>query len=100
MEEWETVLGTKDIPVLVQCSAEWCRPCQMLKPLMKEAVWRQEGKVQLYYVDVDKFPDIAGMLQVQHVPMVFLMKDGELVEQWSGMQNESQVNEIMIKALS
>ena len=62
MDEWDKVIATKDKPILIQCSADWCRPCQMLKPLMKEAVWRQEGKVQLYYIDVDKFPDIAGML--------------------------------------
>ena len=46
---------------------------------MMEAVGRQEGKVKLYYIDVDKFPDVAGMLQVSHVPIIFLLKDGQLL---------------------
>ena len=67
---------------------------------MIDAVWRQEGKVKLFYIDVDKFPEVAMVLNVQHVPIVFLVKDGEVIESWSGVQEESQVNEIMIKALS
>ena len=98
MEHWDKLLHTKDQPILLQLSASWCRPCQMLRPLMKKAVDQQEGKVTGVYIDVDKYPDVSHMLQVQHIPMLFLMKDGELLEQWSGMQNDSQINDIMIKA--
>lgn len=66
---------------------------------MKEAIERQEGKVQLYYIDVDKFQDVAAMLEISHIPTIILMKDGQLLETWSGMQDEGQVNEVIIKAL-
>lgn len=58
IDEWE-VLDQKERPVAIQISAEWCRPCQTLKPMMKEAVFKKQGKVEFLYIDIDKFPQLA-----------------------------------------
>lgn len=57
-EEWDEIIDSK-IPVVIQCSTSWCRPCQILKPLMEKGVVPYAGKVVFYYIDIDKFPDVA-----------------------------------------
>jgi thioredoxin 1 len=65
-EEWES-LSNASTPVIIQFAAEWCGPCQALKPKMKEAVNKMGGKVKCLYVDVDKFPQQAEALKVLHI---------------------------------
>jgi len=79
MEDWEALTESSS-PVALQCSASWCRPCQILTPQLKKAVMEYEGKIHYAYLDIDKMQEVAEMLQVSHVPTVFLVKDGELIE--------------------
>ena len=51
-------------PVVLQCSASWCRPCQVLRPILEKLVRDQAGKVIFYYVDVEKHPKVGEMLSV------------------------------------
>ena len=52
--------------------------------LIKEA----EGygdKVKYVYMDVDKFPEIAQMLELEHIPKTFLIHKGDLVDSFGGV---------------
>ena len=55
LEEWEKIMESKE-PVVFQCSASWCRPCQVLRPIMEKLVKNHEGKIIFYYVDIEKHP--------------------------------------------
>ena len=44
-----------------------------------------EGKVQYVYMDIDKFQEIAQMLDIQHIPKTFLIYKGDLVDQFGGV---------------
>ena len=61
VDEWNEIIDSKT-PVVFQCSTSWCRPCQVLKPLMEKAVGPYAGKVVFYYIDIEKFPKVAEML--------------------------------------
>ena len=62
-EDWESYLDS-DVPIVLQTGADWCGPCKMLKPMLTTVAEEYEGKVQYVYMDVDKFPDIAQMLEL------------------------------------
>eukprot|EP00347_Sterkiella_histriomuscorum_P000695 403374859 len=109
MEDWNAILDSKT-PVIFQCSASWCRPCQVLRPKLEKIIKQHGGKVIFYYVDIEKHPDVADMLQVifhfllyifkvAHVPQVFSVKNGELVDSFSGVV-EDDVIENFIKAVT
>lgn len=92
VEEWNEIIDSKT-PVVFQCSTSWCRPCQVLKPLMEKAATKLDGKVTFYYIDIEKFPQVAEMLQVSSVPHVFAVKGGEVVDEFSGVQSDQQIEE-------
>ena len=57
--DWENALMNRERPVMIQAGATWCGPCQVLKPMLIDAVKAQEGKIEYLYVDIDEHKDLA-----------------------------------------
>lgn len=64
---------------LVDFSATWCGPCQMLAPIVEELSEEYAGRVAFYNVDVDENPALAQQFGVVSIPFVGLFKNGEIV---------------------
>jgi thioredoxin 1 len=71
--------------VLADFYADWCGPCKMLEPTVREIAQRTEAAVAK--VDVDALPGLAQELRVQGVPSLFLYVDGEPVKRLVGVQD-------------
>jgi thioredoxin 1 len=71
------------VPVLVDFSAEWCGPCKMMTPVLKQLKERMAGKVRILKVDVDRNRELALKYRIQSVPSVVLFQNGKT--KWSGV---------------
>jgi putative thioredoxin len=88
----ETVLeASLDQPVVVDFYAQWCGPCQMLKPLLEGLA--EEYGFTLAKVDIDQNPELARIYQVEGVPDVKVATQGQLQPGFVGMLPEPQLRD-------
>jgi putative thioredoxin len=97
--ETEVVERSKTTPVVVDLWATWCGPCTTLGPILEKVVDATGGQVVLAKVDVDANPAISQAFQVQSIPAVYAMKDGQPVDGFMGSYPENFVQEFVDKLL-
>jgi len=84
-----------ETPVLIDFHAEWCGPCKMLSPIVKEVASEMGNKIKVLKIDVDKNPEISMRYQIQSVPTLMLFKKGETIFRQAGVINKSQLINII-----
>jgi len=86
----DEVLNSK-IPVLVDFWAEWCGPCRMLAPIIDElAKEYDQQKIKICKLNVDENPKIAAKYGIMAIPTVIIFKNGQPVEQITGVRNKKE----------
>ena len=73
-------------PVLVDFWAEWCSPCLLIAPMLKNIINEFEGQVSLAKLEVDEGENmkLAGRYQTRGFPTIILFKKGEEQERFAG----------------
>jgi thioredoxin 1 len=81
--------------VLVDFSATWCGPCQMLGPILKDLKDHYGDAISIVKIDVDKNNDLAARYRVQGVPTMILYRNGEQVWRQSGVLPLQKLTEVV-----
>ncbi len=85
----------QDKPVLVDFFAEWCGPCKMMSPILKEVKDSLGDKVSIIKIDVDKNKSLAAKYQVKGVPTLILYKSGRQLWRQSGAVQKNKLVSII-----
>ena len=76
---------TKSGIVLIDFWAQWCGPCRMQTPILEQIVGKVEG-TKIAKLNVDDAPTVAAKFNVMSIPTLLILKDGEAVNQFVGVQ--------------
>ena len=93
----DVIERSKTVPVVVDLWAEWCGPCRTLTPILEKVIGETKGLVELAKVNVDENPAAAQAFQVQGIPAVYAMMNGQVVDGFVGAKGEREVREFVAK---
>ncbi len=80
--------------VLIDFYADWCGPCKILSPIIKEIAEETE-KVKVVQIDVDEEEELAMEYGIMSIPTMVVIKDGEEVERRIGVMKKEAILEML-----
>jgi thioredoxin len=88
---FQDLLDSSDVPILVDFYATWCGPCQMMAPILEQVGANLRDRLQVVKIDTDKYPNLATKYQIEALPTLVLFKNGKPAERIEGVLQASQL---------
>ena len=99
-DNFDTEIGSSDVPVLVDFWAPWCPPCRQLTPTIEALADEYAGKAKVAKVNIDEAGQIAQRFGISSIPALFVMKNGEVVDRMMGAQPKANLAAALDKQLA
>lgn len=94
----EVVLGS-DKPVLVDFWAEWCGPCRMIAPVLREIAAERADELTIVKLNYDENPQTGQQFGVMGLPTMLLFHNGAPIREFVGARPKMRLNAELDDAL-
>lgn len=98
-ENYQKEINESTIPVVIDFWAEWCNPCQMLMPIVKQ-LGEENEDFKVCKIDIDELPDLASQYEIVSIPTLVVIKNNKVVEEIVGYQSKESILNKIKKALN
>ncbi len=93
-ENFEKEVLESDKPVLVDFNADWCGPCQMMRPIIEEFA-EEYKEYKVASLNIDGAESLAEKYEVSGIPCLIVFKNGEEVARTIGVQSKRKLKKLM-----
>ena len=81
---FDTEVVKSAVPVVADFWAEWCGPCKMIAPILKDLAKDYKDKIKIAKIDVDAEGDLAQQFNIVSIPTILVFSKGQVVKQQIG----------------
>ncbi|MDC8770435.1 thioredoxin TrxC [Roseateles albus] len=88
---FDAVVASSELPVLVDFWAPWCGPCRQMAPQFAIAAKQLKGQVLLVKVNSDESPQLSQRFGIRSIPTLLQMQQGKELQRMSGALQAPQI---------
>ena len=89
-ENFDELVLNSDKTVLVDFWADWCGPCKMLSPVIKQ-IAEERNDIVVGKVNVDEQPGLGVKYKIASIPTVIVFKNGEITNKSIGLVSKAEL---------
>ena len=90
-DDFDGVIESSDVPVVVDFWAEWCGPCKQMSPHLEAVAEELSGKVKVAKINVDENPVSGSRYGVRGLPTLMIFKDGKVAATHLGAMSKQAI---------
>ena len=77
---FDTEVVKSSVPVIADFWAEWCGPCKMIAPILKDLAKDYKDKIKIAKIDVDAEGELAQQFNIVSIPTILVFSKGQVVK--------------------
>jgi len=89
--DFDRLVASASIPVVVDFWAPWCGPCRMVAPELEKVARRQAGRFLIVKVNTDALPEIGDRFRIQSIPTMAVFAEGREVARTMGARPAADI---------
>ena len=97
--EFDNLISSSAIPVVVDFWAPWCGPCRMVAPEIEKVASRTAGQLLVVKVNTDEVAGVGDRLGIRSIPTMAVFKSGREVARTSGARPAKDIEAFVANAL-
>lgn len=98
-DQFQTVVSTSAVPILLDLWAPWCGPCRAVAPALVELAEELAGTLRVVKINVDHAPEVQARLRVQGIPTMVLFDKGKEIDRQVGAMPKHAIRSWVDRAL-
>src|SRR5690349_25178794 len=91
----DAVLAGTDVPIVMDCYADWCGPCKIMAPLLDDLAHDRAGEVLVTKLDTDRNPATGQRFDVRAIPTLIVFRDGREVARHTGVMARRELDALV-----
>jgi thioredoxin 2 len=98
--EFDSLVSTTAVPVVVDFWAPWCGPCRMVAPEIEKIAARRAGQWLVVKVNTDQVTGVGDRLGIRSIPTMAVFSNGREIARTAGARPASDIDEFVTGALT
>ena len=91
----DAVLAGTEVPVVMDCYADWCGPCKIMAPILDAFAQAHQGEVLVTKLDTDRNPLSSERFRIRAIPTLLVFRDGREVGRHTGVLRQSELDTLV-----
>lgn len=96
--DFERLVASSSVPVVVDYWAPWCGPCRMVAPELEKVAQRSQGRYLVVKVNTDELNDLGMRHAIRSIPTLAVFANGREVTRTAGARPAADIEAFILQA--